>query len=298
MCDRSVRRGVRGFEILFVLSLVAMFTSGCAFWGEPTPPGFDRVALDARVEKDDEGKLEGDLHADTTVKNSLIGGVSGAGTAAVVGAGAGFLASGICGPFAPACAPPLMLFFAGVAAPVGFVGGAIIGGIGGLPWETTTEVNAVLDKFHQRDLRSELQTEFEVSVPRWKQVRYDDASTVAHESGGNSNAPAQAVVTARIDEFDLHQHYSERLSMSINASMIQDWDRNTQDPKQKTCSYEFRTPKRDVEDWLLEDGKAFRDAATEGVGKIASWMARDLEAFASQIEREETEEAPRTCFRD
>ncbi len=268
---------------LVILSLVVICASGCAFWGDPTPPGFDKVALESEVERTDEGELEGDLHADTTVKNALIGGTAGAGTAAAVGAGAGALAATACGPFYAACLFPAMGFFALAFAPFGFVGGAFYGAIGGLPWATTEEVNAVLDRLEQRDFTAELQVAIVGAVPGEKQVPPGEA---------------QATVTARIDEFDLHQHYSERLSLSLRASMIQEWDRHLEKPKSHTCEYEFRTPKRDVEDWLLQEGLAFDEAFTEGIGTIALWMARDLEAFATRVEQPETEDAPETCYQD
>ncbi len=163
------------------------------------------------------------------------------------------------------------------------MGGAFFGGIGGLPWETAEQVNVVLERLEQRDLTAELQVALVGSVPSENQVPPDEA---------------QAIVTARIDEFDLHQHYSERLSLSIRASMIQEWDRHLEKPKSHTCEYEFRTPKRDVEDWLLQEGLAFDAAFTEGIGTIALWMARDLVAFATRVEQPETEDAPETCYQD
>lgn len=272
--SRAKRRAVR----IATLVLAAALAPGCAFWRkEPDPPAFEKIALQSRVEKDSDGSLKGDLHADTTLKGALITG----GLLGVTGAGIGFWAGFGCGPLGAVVCVPVFTVTGFVA---GGVTGAIIGGVGGLPWKTAGEVNQILANLQRRrDFAREIQLAIEEEIPREKQVRADQA---------------QAIVTARVDEIDLRQHYSERLSIRIHGSMIQEWDRASGQPKSRTCKYAFTTATRDVEDWLHDGGKLFDVAFTDAVNHFGSWMARDLEAFAKRRAQPASEGYPPTCFQE
>jgi hypothetical protein len=164
----------------------------------------------------------------------------------------------------------------------GGVTGAVAGGIGGLPWKTAGQVNELLLNLQRRrDFGREIQLAIEAEVPSEKQARRDQA---------------EAIVTARLDEIDLRQHYSERLSMRIYGSMTQEWDRASGQPKTRTCKYAFTSETRDVEDWLHDGGKLFDVAFTDAVNHFASWMARDLDAFARRRAQPASEGDPPTCF--
>jgi hypothetical protein len=95
-------RANRRVPRIATLMLAVALASGCALWKEPDPPAFERIALQSRVEKDGDGTLKGDLHADTTIKGALITG----GLLGVTGAGIGFWAGFGCGPLgAVICVP-------------------------------------------------------------------------------------------------------------------------------------------------------------------------------------------------
>jgi hypothetical protein len=164
------------------------------------------------------------------------------------------------------------------------VTGAIVGGVGGLPSKTAGQVNQILvDLQRRREFGGEIQFAIEREVPRAKQV-------AAHQ--------AEALVTARLDEVDLRQHYSERLSIRIHGSMIQEWDRGSGQPKSRICTYAFTSQIHDVEDWLQDDGRLFDVAFTDAVNHFGSWMARDLDAFARRRAQPASEGDPPTCFQE
>jgi hypothetical protein len=262
--------------------LALMLCSGCAFWRTPPPPGFQRVALVAEVERSDDGEVDGDTHADTTIKGALIGAglgtVGGATTGGVIGAAS----SPACGPFVALCVAVNTAVGVIVGGIGGFLVGGVMGGIGGLPWKTCGEINEILEDLQRtRDLTGELQETIEVFVPRETQV---------------GEAAAEAVVTVRFEKVDLRQHRSERLSFRMWATMVQEWERDRAKPKTYTCKYEYTTPVRDVEDWLLDGGRPFGDAFTDAINAFARWVARDLEAFSTRTARPETDRAPETCF--
>ncbi|MBW2281310.1 MAG: hypothetical protein JRG76_01850 [Deltaproteobacteria bacterium] len=227
----------------------------------------------------DDGELEGDLHGDSAVKGVTIG----FGAGAITGAGAGF------GYGLIVCVPTAFFYpFCVVATTfVGFVVGAgtglVAGGSTGLPWKTTGEVNTILERLQHEPGRvtRELEKAVKTAVPRKRQVGKDRA---------------EAIVTARVDEFDLRQHFRQRLSLRMKASMMQEWQSNGGPPKTNTCEYVYTSSTMDVEDWLLHDGKLFTDTVNEGIGTFARWMARDLDAFSTRRAELETELAPATCF--
>jgi hypothetical protein len=263
--------------------LVLALAAGCAWWKEPDPPAFQRVVLQSEVQRNSDGRLKGDLHADTTLKSSLVTagalGVTGAGIGAWTG-----LSCSASGPFGVALTPICVAVFAATGFVIGGVTGAVVGGIGGLPRKTAAQVNEILDGLQsRRDVRSEIQLAIQSNVPREKQVGSDQA---------------EAVVTARLDSIDLRQHYSERLSIRFFGSMTQEWDRRIGPPKKRTCKYAYTTPTRDVEDWLLDGGKLFDVAFTDAVNSFGYWMARDLEAFAMRRPQPASEGAPATCYQE
>jgi hypothetical protein len=107
---------------------------------------------------------------------------------------------------------------------------------------------------------------------------------------------AEAIVMARLDDVDLRQHWRQRMSLRMKAEMTQKWERDSEDPPINTCKYVYTFPTYEVEDWLLEDGKAFDVAFTDGISAFAHWMARDLEAFSTRTGQPEAVDEPATCF--
>jgi hypothetical protein len=261
--------------------------AGCALLRgeEPVPPGFERVALRSEVVVTDEGQLEGDLHGDSTVKGVAIGLGLGSVSGGAIGFGWGTIAcvpTAAGGPLAVILYPVCVFAFTGVGVIAGGTSGMVAGGSTGLPWKTTNEVNAILDTFpSQRDFGHEFRGAVETAVPGETQVGEDGA---------------EAVVTARLDDFDLRQHLRQRLSVRMRASMVQQWPANGGEGKTRTCAYEYTSPTMDVEDWLLHEGELFGQTFDSGVHTLAGWMARDLRAFALRSPEPQTEFAPATCF--
>jgi hypothetical protein len=282
------RRALHGALALWLIVAIA---PGCSFWADPDPPDFERMEVRGEAKTDDEGALEGDLHADTTLKGALIGGGSGAVTLGGAGVAASFV---VCSPsalFYPACVVLGIVVLGGGGLIIGFVGGSVVGGIGGLPLETAEQVNDVLVRLQEtRDLPAELGVAMSEALPEAKQIEpgADEAGTLRPD----------AIVIARLDEVKLRQHSSERLSLRLWASLDIRWELEAEEPKTRTCKYEYTTPIADVEDWLLDDGAAFQDAFTDAVRIFATWMARDLDAFATRTAQDETDELPETCFQD
>ena len=274
-------RSSRAFRACLIALLALQIGSGCAYFKapDPVPPGFQQIALRSQVDVTDDGELKGDMHGDSAVKGVTIG----VGVGAVTGAGAGLAYGAI------ACVPtaffyPICLI---AATFVGFVigtgTGLVTGGTMGLPWTTTNKVNAILEDLQDESARftNELDKAVKAAIPREKQVSEDRAD---------------AIVTARLLDIDLRQHFRQRLSLRMRASMVQQWPTNRQDPKTNTCEYEYTSPTMDVEDWLLHDGALFSDTFTEAFDTFAQWMARDLDAFSTRRAEPETESAPATCF--
>ena len=273
--------------LVLALSLSLLAAPGCV-WFSAVPPGFERISLRAQVARDDEGKIEGDLVAYSTLKGVLVGSIVGMPATAVTGAGIGTGAGFI------ACAPtlflyPLCVFSAAVTgavigAAVGLVGGGVMGGITGLPAKTAKEVTADLARLEEgRNFDADMLAAIRAAVPQEKQ---------------DEDAHAQAVVTARLDEFDLGQHLKKRLTVRLRASMVQAWTPPGEEPKEKTCKYRYTSEKKDSAEWLTESGAPFGEAVTRGMQEIARWMNRDLEAFASGKEFSRTETDPASCFRE
>lgn len=280
-------RGALASLLVFVVVLPSSW--GCAFFGDPLPPGFDTVSIRVEVERDKPGNIEGDLRAFSTLNGVLVGALTGVPTFAVAGA-AGGLGVGVL-----ICAPTLIFYPFCVAGAIGlgFIGGAIVGLfggitvgiIGGLPSDTAEEVTAALARLEEnRSFDEDLMTAMRFAIPEHKQAE---------------EADAQAIVTARLEKFDLRQHSKDQLSLRLWASMLQTWEESPdRRPNRKTCDYRYDSDKKDAENWLADGGIAFREAVTLGLETFARWMNRDLEAFASGIEFDETEEDPASCFRE
>ena len=143
----------RGLALLLVATLLVSGSSGCALFRTPVP-GFETVAIKAKVERDKKQHLEGDLEAYTTLKGTLVGIATGVPTFAITGGGGGFAVGAL------ACAPSLILypFCVLIATGLGFIGGAvfglfgggILGGIGGLPSETAEQITLVLSQMEEK----------------------------------------------------------------------------------------------------------------------------------------------------
>lgn len=283
----------RALASLLVIALSTSGSVGCALFRDPLPPGFQKISLQAQVERDKQGKLEGDLNAYSTLKGILVGVAIGAPSFAITAGGATFgLSIYFCtftvgsGPFAifayPACivGSTLTALVGGFA--VGLVSGGVIGGVTGLPAETAKQVTEVLARLEEnRNVGDEMLAALRAAVPEEKQV---------------GAAEAEAAVTARFDEFDLRQHRKDQLSVRLWASMVQAWQSEGKQ-KENTCEYRYTSEKKEATAWLADDGVAFEQALTHGLESFARWMNRDLEAFASQTELPETETDPKTCFR-
>ena len=274
---------------LLVLLVVLPSSWGCAFFGDPVPPGFDTVSIRVEVERDKSGDIEGDLRAFSTLNGVLVGALTGVPTFAVAGA-VGGLGVGVL-----ICAPTLIFYpfcVAGAIA-VGFIGGAVVGLfggiavgiIGGLPGDTAKAVTAALARLEEnRSFDEDFLTAMRFAIPEQKQAE---------------EADAQAIVTARLEKFDLRQHSKDQLSLRLWASMLQSWEEAPgRRPNRKTCEYRYDSEKKDAESWLADGGIAFREAVTLGLETFARWMNSDLEAFASGVEFDESEEDPESCFRE
>ena len=278
------RRRSTTARALLAISLACV---GCASLRDPVPPRFEKIALEAEVARDPQGRLEGDLSAHSTFAGSMIGGSIGAAVGAIIGPFAG-LGIGLlaCGDDweAFACVTAGVLLGVPGGALAGFGPGALAGGLAGLPSETTEAVNGHLRQIeHVRRVEEDLLDALRAAVPQAKQADAADAG---------------ATVTARFDEFDLRQHLGDRISLRFDASMVQRWHTPGGVPGENTCEYRYTSERRDAEAWLADDGAAFRKTLEEGIWTMARWMARDLEAFAAQKELPATATEPRSCFRE
>jgi hypothetical protein len=250
--------GGRGLPNGSFLALVLVLASGCALFGGADPePEFTTVTIMAR------GESDVDLEADSTMKSALIGGGAGGASGAVVGAGvgAGVGAAGG-GPFAPVAA----VIGAGVFGGIGLVGGAttgvVIGGFQGLPEEKAEEVTRILaDLAQTRDFAEELRLAVEATIPA-------DRRAAANQ--------ADAAAILELTELELEQHLSDEISLRVRAKMILEWGPNLEDRDSLSTDYEYETPDRHVDDWLLDDGAAFDAGFTEGIDAIAGQMSRDI----------------------
>jgi hypothetical protein len=273
---------------LLVFSLLLPGSWGCALFRDPVPPGFDTISIQVEVERDKKGSIEGDLAAYSTLKGVLVGIVTGVPSFGVLGGGIGLGAGFV------TCAPTLFLYGVCVAvatiagfvigAAAGLLGGAAVGAVGGLPSKTAKEVTAVLARLEEgRSFEDDFRAVMREAIPREKQ---------------RDAADAAAVVTARLEEFDLRQYSKDRLSVRLWASMVQIWQSEGGKRQENTCKYRYTSEGKKAETWLADGGASFGEAITQGIETFARWMNRDLEAFATETELPETTEDPRSCFRE
>ena len=80
----------------------------------------------------------------------------------------------------------------------------------------------------------------------------------------------------QLTELELEQHMKDEISLRLRAKMTLEWGPNREDPDSLNTDYEYETPDRHVDDWLLEDGAAFGAGFTEGIDAIAGQMSRDI----------------------
>jgi len=112
-------------------------------------------------------------------------------------------------------------------------------------------------------------------------------------------AEAAIDLNARLNDFDLRQHSRDRLSVRLQASMVQTWEGKGGKRQKNTCKYRYDSEKKEAETWLAEGGGvAFGEAVAQALVTFAGWMNRDLEAFAAKTELRKTDEAPASCFRE
>jgi hypothetical protein len=186
---------------------------------------------------------------------------------------------------------------------VGAISGAIIGGIGGLPRDTAKQVNEILSRVDtSRQFAEEVVVALQEAVPEEKQAKAAAIEDVV--PGGRTGQVVarpgfepDGIVIGRLDEVFLRQHSSERLSIRLRSSMDVTWNLGAGQPLVRTCKYEWTSEVAEVEDWLLDDGKRFDAAFSDGIRTTARWMARDLEAFARRTELPKTADAPESCYR-
>jgi hypothetical protein len=274
---------------LLVLAVLLQGTWGCAMFRPPDPPASEKIAIRAEVERDEKGQLAGDLEAYSTLKGVLVGTVTGLPSGGLTGGtiafGAGFLACGTTAFLWPLCVFAATVTGAVIGAVVGLLGGGVMGFIGGLPSDTAKQVTAAIAGMEEgRSFDEHLLTAVKQAVPQEKQA---DA------------AEAAILLTARLNAFDLRQHSSDRLSVRLQASMVQTWEGKGGKRRKNTCKYRYDSERKEAEAWLAEGGSvSFGEAVMQGLDTLARWMNRDLEAFAAKTELPETADGPASCFRE
>ena len=247
----------RGFALAPIVGFSLVIASGCAMLEGPGPePDFVTVAIVTQ------GQSDVDLEADSTTEAALVGGGAGAVSAGAVGAGTGAAVGAATGPFAVAAIPIGAAVFGAVAAAAGATTGAVVGGLQGLPSEKAEQVTQILVVLAEsRDFQGELRSVLENSVPEGRRATSDRADATA---------------TLQLSEIELEQHMSDGVSVHMEATMTLTWGPQGQAPHSRSYDYEYDTPERHVDEWLLDDGRAFDVAFTEAIDNLAGRMLRDL----------------------
>jgi hypothetical protein len=240
-----------------VLLLSLVLASGCALFGGREPqPRFATVAVEIR------GQADTDLEADSTMKSALVGGGAGALSGAVVGGAAGGAAGVGSGPFALIAVPVTAATGAVMGVAAGGTLGAVIGGLQGLPSEKAEQVTEVLANVAQtRDFQEELRSAVEADIPEGRRADPDRA---------------EARAGIHLTQLELEQHTGDEVSLRIRAKMSLEWGPNREDPHSQSFDYEYETPERHVDEWLVDDGASFAASFTEGIETIAGQMSRDI----------------------
>jgi hypothetical protein len=283
----------RALSVLLATLVLLPANWGCALFRDPQPPGFDAVQIRTEIDRDRKDEVEGDFRAYSTLQGVLIGAVTGGPTLAVVTGGTAFgIALAACAPPSAATtflAPLTYVICVGVVTAlataggfiVGLGGGIYIGAVGGLPTETAERVTETLARLEENQkFDVDWTTAMQSAIPSEKQVD-----------------SAEAVVTASIESVALRQHSKDHLSFRIEATMEQEWEGKDATTKEKTCDYRLDTERKTAKDLLENEGTPFRESIVDAMAVLAAWMNRDLEAFASETEFDETEESPESCYR-
>lgn len=184
----------------------------------------------------------------------------------------------LCGPGAPLCMASAFLIGGTVGGAGGLVAGTVIGARGGLSATHAKRVNKILASLQQDEV---LANELRMRLAR------------AHAEVPLDPEQARLVVEARIDAVYLEQHANELLSLRTEAHLVQTWGDASSETR--SCDYAYSTTRRDVTVWLANGGGAFREALLASADKLAVWMARDLDAFATRTPQPDTGELPATC---
>lgn len=253
----------RAFALAPILGLGLVITPGCAMLKGPAPePEFVTVAIVTR------GQSDIDLEADSTTDSALVGGGAGAVGAGLVGAGTGAAVGAATGPFAPAAIPIGAAVFGAFAAAAGATTGLVVGALQGLPEEKAEQVTQILVVLAEgRDFQGELRSSVESSVPEGRRA---------------TSGRADATAVLQLSEIELEQHMSDVISLHMEAAMTLEWRPEGQALRSKSYDYVYDTPERHVDQWLLDDGKAFDVAFTGGIDDIARRMLRDIKSPASR----------------
>ena len=205
-----------------------------------------------------------------------------------MGAGTGFAVGQGCaaaGPFYIFCLPVAIIVGAVIGGTVGLIGGGVYGGIGGLSGKMATQVDEILlDLQLKRDFSAEIQAAMAHAVP----------SDIQSREGQSPDA----IVTVRLEEVDLRQHYGSKLSIRMWSQMKMQRDLGFSEAKSRTCEYEYTTEKAHVNDWISDEGKLFHESFSSSIDTVAGWMSHDLEAFAGKTEFSKTENSPASCFQN
>jgi hypothetical protein len=282
--------------------LVVALLPGCAYWDKPDPPPFERMKLEGEAQYDEEGRLEGDLQPHTTLKGAVVGGGTGAVTLGTAGTIAAVVSCSPTALFYPLCLAVGIAILGGGGLVIGAVGGAVVGGVTGLPAETKDRVEVILrDLEASRQFAEEVLVALQEAVPEEKQFEPLEDVMPGMQPREGLTATAirpDAIVVASLDEVKLRQHTKDRLSIRMWSSMDMRWDLEAEEATVRTCEYEWTSETADVEDWLVDDGKRFHDAFSEGIRQIAEWMARDLEAFATRTELRGDDDTPPSCYQE
>ena len=279
---------VRGLSLLLAACLLLQ-TPGCAMMRDPDPPMEASLTVRGEIDRDRRGNLSGDLEAYSTLKGVLIGTVTGLPSGVVTGSSVG-LGVGVvtCAPtaiLAVLCIPVAIFTGAVVGGVVGTLGGGVLGYVGGLPGDTARAVTQSIAEMEEgRRFESELQQALLDRLP-------------SERIAGDGTQPG-IELEARLAEFDLRQHASEKISIRLDASMTQRWEDERGRARQNRCRYRYDSERRPAESWLEAGDGSFGAAMTRALETFALWMERDLEAFETRTERAKTEEDPASCYRE
>lgn len=220
---------------------------GCASHSDKPLPRFERFAV-----VNETGHSRGPV-ARSTLDRAL----SGAADGGQVGGASGVAAGLACGPLAALCVPAGWV----VGTVVGSSVGAISQARKGVPSETANEINDSLRRLQEtrafdRDLFDAL-------------VKAMGDAVARQES-------AEATVLIRLNRVELRQHPEDQLSLAMQAVATVEWNLSAKKPNRQTNHYEYETARAGAENWLANDGSAFRNGVDECIENIVNAMMSDL----------------------